>query len=118
MVERSKKVSKRPAEISDSERLIAALRSGKYYQTRNCVADGAGGHCAIGVAAVLGIRLTREQVGFLQNLNNDICLTFDEIARMLEVRGLPPPPAPAEDGIDGCIRKLQALAARPLDAVI
>ena len=87
-------MTRRPTDIPEREKLIEALRSGKYYQTRNCVSDDHGGHCAIGVAAVLGIGLTPEQAAFLQNLNNDVRLTFDEIARMLEVGRFAPRPRP------------------------
>jgi hypothetical protein len=113
-------MTRRPTEIPNQQQLIDALRSGQFYQTRHRVSDGRGGHCAIGVAAVLGMELTDNQSAFLQDLNNTIGLTFDEIARMLEVgRFAPPAPAtpPAEDPIEARIRELRALVAGPLDAV-
>jgi hypothetical protein len=81
-------MTRRPTEIPNKQQLIDALRSGQFYQTRHRVSDGRGGHCAIGVAAVLGMELTDNQSAFLQDFNNTIGLTFDEIARMLGSAGL------------------------------
>ncbi len=35
------------------QKFVAALRSGEYVQCRNMMFDGQGGHCCLGVAAVL-----------------------------------------------------------------
>jgi len=133
-------MSMRPNEIPDKEKLIAALRSGEYRQIKGRASDKRGGYCAIGLAAALGIRLTDDQVATLIFWNDEIGLSFSEIAARLEngnwrvVRptweevyhlirfgdydGLPyeVQSAPDHDPIEAHIRTLRALAANPLDA--